>query len=51
MIGGIAAANILSGLVTALIVLTRAKMTAKHGKARRKRAVPVAEEVAPADPV
>ncbi len=51
VIGGIAAANILSGLVTALFVLTRAKMTAKHGKARRKRAVPVAEEVAPADPV
>jgi putative MATE family efflux protein len=54
VIGGIAAANILSGLITALFVLTRAKMTAKHGKARRKRkqgdAPAVPEAVAPSAP-
>lgn len=46
VIGGVAAANVISGLVTAAFVLTRAPMTAKHGKARRR---PVAaEEVVPA---
>ena len=37
VIGGIAAANVLSGLATALFVLTRAPMTAKHGKARKRK--------------
>lgn len=40
---GIAAANVLAGSLTALFVFTRAKMTAKHGKARRRK-TPVVEE-------
>lgn len=45
VIGGIAAANVLAGLITASFVLTRAPMTAKHGPKRRRAAV-VAEEPA-----
>lgn len=37
VIWGIAAANLLAGVITASIVLTRAPMTAKHGKQRRRR--------------
>lgn len=51
VIGGIAAANILSGLATALFVMTRAPMTAKHGKARKRKpaeAGAVTEDAAPA---
>ena len=40
---GIAAANILAGSLTAVFVFTRAKMTAKHGKARQRK-TPVVEE-------
>lgn len=40
---GIAAANLISGLVTVLFVLTRAPMTAKHGKSRRP-SPPAADE-------
>lgn len=43
VIMGIAAANILAGSLTALFVFTRAKMTAKHGKARQRK-TPVVEE-------
>jgi len=51
VIGGIAAANVLSGLATALFVMTRAPMTAKHGKARKRKpaeAGAVTEDAAPA---
>jgi Na+-driven multidrug efflux pump len=44
VIGGIAAANLLSGLATALFVMTRAPMTAKHGKARKRKPVEDAAE-------
>lgn len=43
---GIAAANLISGLVTVLFVLTKAPMTAKHGKARRANAQQADEEPA-----
>ena len=43
VIMGIAAANILAGSLTALFVFTRARMTAKHGKARQRK-TPVVEE-------
>ncbi|MHA6288717.1 MATE family efflux transporter [Maricaulis sp. CAU 1757] len=38
VIWGVALANVLSGGLTALFVLTRAPMSAKHGKARRAKA-------------
>lgn len=38
VIAGIAAANVLAGLITAVFVITRAPMTAKHGRQRRRRA-------------
>jgi MATE family, multidrug efflux pump len=50
VIWGVAFANILAGGATALFVLTRAPMTAKHGKQRKRRAPlvdPVATEEAP----
>lgn len=43
VIWGIALANLVSGSLAALFVLTRAPMTAKHGKARRR---PAASETA-----
>jgi Na+-driven multidrug efflux pump len=46
VIWGVAVANIVSGIVTGLYVLTRAPMTAKHGKARR---TPAAAPVVVAD--
>ena len=47
VIWGVAIANIVSGTVTGLYVLTRAPMTAKHGKARRTPApAAVADEPA-----
>ncbi|OLF73080.1 MATE family efflux transporter [Maricaulis sp. W15] len=49
VIWGVAFANIVAGLATALFVLTRAPMTAKHGRQRKRSAPPAAEPVA--DPV
>ena len=43
VIWGVAAANLVSGAIAALFVLTRAPMTAKHGKVRRR---PVAGDTA-----
>ncbi|WP_300542370.1 MATE family efflux transporter [Maricaulis sp.] len=43
VIGGIAAANLLSGTLAAIFVLTRAPMTAKHGKQRRRKQTPLAD--------
>jgi putative MATE family efflux protein len=40
---GIAAANVLAGVLAGVFVLTRAPMTAKHGKARRRKVEPAAE--------
>ena len=44
VIWGVAFANIIAGTMAGLYVLTRAPMTAKHGKARRTAAASVVDE-------
>ena len=44
VIWGVAFANVVSGTLAGLYILTRAPMTAKHGKARKSAVAPVAEE-------
>jgi len=49
VIWGVAFANVLAGTATALFVLTRAPMTAKHGRQRRRRTETVADPAAAQD--
>ena len=49
VIWGVAFANVLAGAATALFVLLRAPMTAKHGRQRKRRADPQADPVAAQD--
>lgn len=50
VIWGVAAANLVSGVIAGLFVLTRAPMTAKHGKARRRTVIETPAEPAPDTP-